>query len=97
MNDKVVIYSSNTCPYCDMAKDYFRNQGIEYEERNTSEKENRAKLMEMGLRSVPVIFYGDKHVVGFEPTMVEEFLKENGYVARDSQNKNQDGKNQEEK
>lgn len=103
MNEKVTIYSSNTCPYCDMAKEYFKSQGIEYEEKNTSEKENRQKLVSMGIRSVPVIFYKDKHIVGFEPKMMEEFLKENGYgdvqgeKKVDSENNiENDSKNQEE-
>ena len=73
---KIVIYTSTTCPYCDMAKDYFRTKGIKYQEMSTAEPENRKKLVSMGIRGVPAIFIGNKHFVGFDPVEIEKLLAE---------------------
>lgn len=75
-NKRVVIYTSTTCPYCEMAKDYFKTKGIEYEEKSTTEPENRKKLVSMGIRGVPAIFIGDQHVVGFDAAEIERLLAE---------------------
>lgn len=77
-NKKPIIYTSSTCPYCDMAKDYFKSKGIEFEEKNTSEPENRQKLVAMGIRGVPAIFIGDQHFVGFDANEIDRLLAENG-------------------
>lgn len=81
---KVMIYTSTTCPYCEMAKDYFKSKGIEYEEMSTTEPENRKKLVSLGIRGVPAIFIGDKHVVGFNSVEVEKLLAEPSEVASDN-------------
>lgn len=78
---KIVIYTSTTCPYCDMAKDYFRTKGIAYEEKSTSEPENRKKLVSLGIRGVPAIFIGGKHFVGFDPVEIEKLLAESAEAA----------------
>ena len=71
---KVMIYTSTTCPYCEMAKDYFKTKGIQYEEMSTTDPENRKKLVSLGIRGVPAIFIGDQHVVGFNSVEVEKLL-----------------------
>ena len=55
MSKKVVMYTSNTCTYCDMAKEYFNANGIQIEEKNTSHPEYRKELLAIGVRSVPTI------------------------------------------
>lgn len=81
---KVLIYTSTTCPYCEMAKDYFKTKGIAYEEKSTTEPENRKKLVSMGIRGVPAIFIGDKHVVGFDAVEIEKLLAEPAEVLEDT-------------
>lgn len=66
MDKKVVIYTSNTCTYCDLAKEYFKENEISYEEKNTSDPVFRKELLSIGVRSVPTIFVDDKFVVGFD-------------------------------
>ena len=34
---KATVWSKNQCPYCVMAKNLLRSNGVEYEERNISE------------------------------------------------------------
>lgn len=66
MEKKVVIYTSQTCPYCDLAKEYFTANDIAYEEKSTTIPEYRKELIALGVRSVPTIFVNDQYMVGFE-------------------------------
>lgn len=83
-NKKVEIYTSTTCPYCEMAKDYFKTKGIEYEEKSTADPENRKRLVSLGIRGVPAIFVGDEHVVGFDAVAIEELLAGSGHEASEA-------------
>ena len=37
MSKKVIIYTTPTCVYCKMTKDFFGKNGIQYEERNVQD------------------------------------------------------------
>lgn len=72
---KVVVYSSNTCPYCTLAINYLEERGIEYTEKNVQEdKEARKELMDMGHMGVPVVVIGDEEIVGFDKDKIDELL-----------------------
>lgn len=74
--NKIEIYTSNTCGYCHMAKDYFNEKGLEYVEHNVSEDSAARKtLMKMGYMSVPVIVVNDETILGFDKEKIEELLK----------------------
>ncbi len=64
---KVTIYSTPTCHFCALAKDYFKENGIQYEEFNVaSDLPRRSEMMQKsGQLGVPVIVVGDEVVVGF--------------------------------
>ncbi len=73
---KVVIYSTPTCIYCKMAKDFFDKNNIKYEEINVAEDEKAREEMvnkshQMG---VPVIEIGDEIFVGFDRADIEKAL-----------------------
>ncbi len=73
---KVKVYTSSTCPYCTMAKDYLKEKDVEFEEKNVqSDKEARDELMAMGYTGVPVICIGDEEIVGFDKNRLDELLK----------------------
>jgi glutaredoxin 3 len=64
---KVKIYTTNVCPYCVRAKSLLDSKGIDYEEHDlTGDDKGREDLVKMsgGLRTVPQIFIGDKHIGG---------------------------------
>ncbi|MCE9644014.1 NrdH-redoxin [Candidatus Parcubacteria bacterium] len=65
---KVTIYSTPTCTYCSMAKEFFKNHNIPYTEYNV--KDDLVKRKEMIDRSqqmgVPVIDIDGKITVGFD-------------------------------
>ncbi len=71
---KIVIYTSDTCPHCISAKEFFKNNNISFEEKNVKEAINRKELMSMGIMSVPVIKIDEDMVVGFDREKVESLL-----------------------
>ena len=76
MDKKVTIFTSNTCGYCHMAKDYLNENNIEFEERNVStDAAARKELMSQGFMGVPVIYVGDEVIQGFDKGRLEELLK----------------------
>ena len=77
MNEKkVTIYSTPTCHYCSMAKDYFSQNNIQYESFDVSSNmEKRKEMMEKsGQLGVPVILIDDKVVVGFDRLRLAQLL-----------------------
>lgn len=70
----VVVYTSDTCTYCVAAKDYLKQKGVQYEERNIKDVTYRKELMAMGYMSVPVIKIGDEVVLGFDQAKIDSLL-----------------------
>ncbi len=73
---KVTIYSTPTCVYCKMAKDFFAKNNIAYEEYDVlsdlaARKEMFDKTHQMG---VPVIVVGEETIVGFDKKILEDAL-----------------------
>ena len=73
---KITIYSTPTCHFCHMAKDYFTSKSIAYEDFNvSSDLEKRKEMMDKsGQMGVPVIFIDDKMVIGFDKPKIMELL-----------------------
>lgn len=71
----VVVFTSNTCPYCISAKDYLKEKGIEYTEKNVqTDKEARKELMAMGHMGVPVLVINGQEIVGFDKEKIDTLL-----------------------
>ncbi len=64
----VTIYSTPTCVYCNMAKTFFKANGVEFTEYNVAADMERRKEMidKTGQMGVPVIDVGGEVVVGFD-------------------------------
>lgn len=76
--EKVIVYTSNTCPYCTMAKDYLKDRGVEFEERNVqNDAQARTELMEKGYTGVPVIVVGTEEIVGFDKSRLDTLIGKN--------------------
>jgi glutaredoxin-like YruB-family protein len=73
---KVTIYSTPTCHFCNMAKDYFKEHNVSYEAFDvSSDSEKRKEMMEKsGQLGVPVILVDDNIVVGFNKTKLGQLL-----------------------
>lgn len=71
----VVVYTSDSCTYCTLTKNYLRSKGIHFEIRNIKEPIYRRELMRMRLRGVPVIKVDDEVIVGFDRYAIDEALR----------------------
>ena len=73
---KVVVFSTPTCSYCNMAKSYFREKGIKFTDIDVSRDQAAARDMvrRSGQMGVPVIDIGGKIVVGFNRPQVNALL-----------------------
>ncbi len=72
----IKIYSTPTCPYCKLAKQYFSSKGISYTDFDVAQ--NKQALEEMvklsGQMGVPTIVINGQVIVGFDKTRIEEIL-----------------------
>lgn len=73
---EVKIYSTPTCVYCNMAKDFFAENGIKYENYDVAKDLEKRKEMvdKTGQMGVPVIVIGDETMVGFDEERLSELL-----------------------
>jgi glutaredoxin 3 len=74
---KVEIFSTETCHFCHMAKDWLAAKGIPFVDYNVgSDVEKRKEMMEMtGQLGVPVIKIGDEVMIGFNPDQMAKILQ----------------------
>ncbi|MBI2450777.1 MAG: glutathione S-transferase N-terminal domain-containing protein [Parcubacteria group bacterium] len=72
----VKIYTTPTCQYCKLAKDFFKEKNIEYEEYNVAtDIQKRQEMVERsGQLGVPVIDINGKFIIGFNQTQISEVL-----------------------
>ena len=83
MQKNVTIYTTPTCHFCQMSKEYFKANGVEYTEYNVAEDTaKRAEMIEKsGQMGVPVIYIGDDMIVGFDKRRFDELLGTGGAPA----------------
>ena len=70
----VLVYSSNTCGYCVLAKRLLAKHGITPQEINIDlDPAQRVEMTQRtGRRTVPQIFIGEHHVGGFDDLVAIE-------------------------
>ncbi len=73
----VTIYSTPTCHFCHMAKEYFKANNVAYTEYNVaSDLEKRKEMVEKsGQLGVPVIIIGGELTVGFDQPKIAKLLE----------------------
>ena len=76
MAKSVSIYTTPTCVYCKMTKDFFKQNNVEYQEFDVaSNLEKRKEMIEKsGQMGVPVIFVDNEMTVGFDKGKLQELL-----------------------
>lgn len=72
----VIVYSTQTCPYCVIAKNYLKEKGIEFEDINVNADEKKAKEMieKSGQMGVPVLDINGKIIIGFDKKAIDKAL-----------------------
>lgn len=73
---KVQIYSTPSCSYCHMAKEFFSKNNVSYEDFNVAiDLEKRKEMVEKSDQmGVPVILIEDEIIVGFDKAKISGLL-----------------------
>lgn len=73
----VTIYSTPSCAYCRMAKDYFTQSGVSFTEYNVAADQRKASEMvqKSGQMGVPVIDINGRIIIGFNKPEIDRALK----------------------
>ncbi len=76
----VIVYSTPTCPYCDMVKDYLTENNVEFAHFNVAEDQAKAEEMvqKSGQMGVPVVVIEkegqEEVIVGFDQGKIATLL-----------------------
>jgi len=76
MDKKVTIYSTPTCHFCKLSKEFFKTHNIEYTDYDVStDLEKRKEMIERsGQMGVPVIFIDNEMIIGFDQQRLTSLL-----------------------
>lgn len=79
--DPIKFYTTPVCATCDLARTYFEEMEIPFEEIDIAEDEALAAKMQknFGHNNVPTIKVGNKSVTGYEQNTMAKILRDAGY------------------
>lgn len=77
MTKSVKVYSTSTCPYCHMAKDFLAKNNIQFEDIDVGADPEAGKEMvkRSGQMGVPVIDIDGQIIVGFDREAIQKALE----------------------
>ena len=72
----VIVYGTPTCPWCHKAKDYLKEKGVDFEDVNVADNQDRQQEMikKSDQMSVPVLDINGTILVGFDPGQIDKAL-----------------------
>ncbi|MFH1768475.1 MAG: glutaredoxin family protein [Candidatus Omnitrophota bacterium] len=75
----IKVYSTPTCPYCHMAKEYLSSKGVSYTDYDVSRDKTAADEMVKisGQMGVPVIVINGEVIVGFDKNRINALIAHN--------------------
>ena len=75
---KVIIYTTNWCPYCNAAKALLRSKAVEFEEFDvTDDPEKRMEMERLSRRrTVPQIFIDGRAIGGYDDARMLDVVGE---------------------
>ncbi len=73
---KVMVYSTQTCPWCTRVKDYLNSKNIAFEHIDVSSDKEKAEEMvrKSGQQGVPVLDIDGEIIVGFDQARIDKLL-----------------------
>jgi glutaredoxin-like YruB-family protein len=73
---KIIIYSTPTCPYCRLEKDFLKEHKFAFTEVNVAEDSQAAQemIVKSGQSGVPVTLVDNKVIVGFDKPALKKLL-----------------------
>ncbi len=80
----LVIYTQPSCGYCQELKDYLRKNNIAFEEKDITKDRSAwdELLNKYKARATPLVVYGDKTMLGFNPDELQKMLGKEKAPAR---------------
>ncbi len=76
MTQQVTIFTTPSCVYCKMAKEFFQKNNIQYVEKDVAaDTVSRDEMIrKSGQFGVPVIEVGEKIIIGFDQARLKDSL-----------------------
>ncbi|CQR47926.1 Glutaredoxin-like protein NrdH [Paraliobacillus sp. PM-2] len=76
---QMTVYTTTSCPYCVMLKNYLSEQNISFNEINMEEKPEAMRYVveSTGQMGVPQSEVNGKWIIGFDPEQIMHALKMN--------------------
>lgn len=73
---KVIVYSTQTCPFCTMVEDFLKQNKVEFQHIDVSTDQAGLKDMtqKSGQTGVPVIDIDGKIIIGFNEQAIKQAL-----------------------
>lgn len=72
----ITVFTTKTCAYCQMVKQYLTAKGKEFEVVDLSEnpQKHQELIEKTGVMTVPITQVGDQYVIGFNRARLAEVL-----------------------
>jgi glutaredoxin 3 len=72
----VKVFSTPTCPWCTIAKNYLKSKNVNFEDLDVSSDRNAATEMvqKSGQRGVPVLEIHGEVIIGFDQASIDRLL-----------------------
>lgn len=76
MSKKVIVYSTSTCPFCIRAKQFLKDNNVEFINYDVGSDEAKAQEMikVSGQMGVPVINIDGQIIIGFDKEQINKAL-----------------------
>jgi glutaredoxin 3 len=73
---EVTIYSTPSCHFCHMAKDFFKEKNVKFTDYDVAADTDKRKEMveKSGQMGVPVIIIGNDLIIGFNKPVISKLL-----------------------
>lgn len=78
----ITIYTTPTCAFCHMAKEYFKGRSVAYKESDITSDEAGFKWVveKTGQAAVPVIDIAGEVIIGFDRPLIDAALRDKQLV-----------------
>ncbi len=77
---KVILYTTQRCGYCKMAKQFLKKNKIKYSSYDVeTSKKGKRDFKKLKGKGVPIILVGDQRMTGFSEDRMVSMLKKSGY------------------
>lgn len=75
MATQIIVYSTPTCPYCNLVKEYLEEKGVDFRQVDvTVDQKAREEFVRKGYRGVPVTIIGTEEITGFDVSQLDKAL-----------------------